>query len=104
MGIDLKNFYLNTPMERFEYMRLPITIIPDKIIQQYNLLPKVHNGYVYIEICKGMYGLPQSSILANQLLAKRLALHGYKQTTHTPASGNTALDQSPFPSLSTISV
>jgi hypothetical protein len=84
MGIDLKNFYLNTPMERYEYMRLPIAIIPDEIIQQYNLLPLVHNGYVYMEIRQGMYGLPQAGILANQLLAKRLALHGYSQTPHTP--------------------
>jgi len=50
MGIELKNFYLNTPMERYEYMRLPIDIIPDEIIQQYNLLPLVHKCYVYMEI------------------------------------------------------
>lgn len=84
MGIDLKNFYLNTPMARYEYMRLPIDIIPDEIIAQYNLLPLIHHGYVYIEIRKGMYGLPQAGILANQLLTKRLALHGYAPTTHTP--------------------
>jgi hypothetical protein len=70
MGIDLKNFYLNTPMDRCKYMQLPIHILPDKIIQQYSLLPKVHNGYIYVEIRKGMYGLPQAGILANQLLAK----------------------------------
>ncbi len=28
------------------------------------------DGWVYIEIRKGMYGLPQASILANQLLEK----------------------------------
>ena len=27
MGIDVKNFYLNTPMERYEYMRLPLSLI-----------------------------------------------------------------------------
>ena len=31
MGIDLKNFYLNTPLERYEYMRLPIDITPEEI-------------------------------------------------------------------------
>jgi hypothetical protein len=31
-----------------------------------------------------MYGLPQAGILANKLLAKRLACHGYFQTRHTP--------------------
>ncbi len=83
MGIDLKNFYLNTPLDRYEYMRLSIDIIPDEIIDQYNLRPLVSNGYVYIEIRKGMYGLPQAGILANKLLTKRLALHGYAPTTHT---------------------
>jgi hypothetical protein len=83
MGIDLKNFYLNTPLDRYEYMRLSIDIIPDKIIDEYNLRPLVSNGYVYIEIRKGMYGLPQAGILANKLLTKRLALHGYAPTAHT---------------------
>jgi len=84
MGIDQKNFYLNTPMERYKYTRLPINIIPGKIILQYNLLPLVHNGYVYMEIRQGMYGLPQAGILANQLLAKCLTIHGYAPTVHTP--------------------
>ncbi len=58
MGLDIKDFYLNTEMECYEYMRMPIDIIPQEIIDQYDLLPLVHNGYVYIEIRKGMYGLP----------------------------------------------
>jgi hypothetical protein len=37
-----------------------------------------------MEICKGMYGLPQASILANKLLKKRLAKHGYFKQPHTP--------------------
>jgi hypothetical protein len=31
-----------------------------------------------------MYGLPQSGLLSNQLLRKRLAPHGYYECTHTP--------------------
>jgi hypothetical protein len=37
-----------------------------------------------MEICQGMYGLPQAGILTNKLLAKQLALHGYAPTVHTP--------------------
>jgi len=33
---------------------------------------KVINGHVYMEIRRGMYGLPQAGILANKLLRKRL--------------------------------
>jgi hypothetical protein len=31
-----------------------------------------------------MYGLPQPGILANKLLTKCLAVHGYAPTTHMP--------------------
>ena len=44
----------------------------------------VHNDYIYIKIRRGMYGLPQSGILANQFLTARLAPHGYYQCRHTP--------------------
>jgi hypothetical protein len=49
--IDIKDFYLRTPMERPKYMRLKITDIPDEVIQQYNLMLLVtQDGYVYCEI------------------------------------------------------
>jgi hypothetical protein len=82
MGIDVKNVYLNTHMDRYEYMRLPIDLMPAEIIIQYNLLPLVHNRFVYVEMRKGMYGLPQAGMLANKLLKKRLAKHGYCPTKH----------------------
>jgi hypothetical protein len=70
-------------MARYEYMRLPIHIIPDEIIKHYNLLPSVHNGYGYLEIRRGMYGIPQAGIIAQQLLQKRLTNHGYHPSRHT---------------------
>jgi hypothetical protein len=73
---DIKDFYLSTKMKRYKYMRLPLTVIPPVIIVQYNLLPLVHDGYVYMEIRKGMYGLPQTGILANKKLTKHLAPYG----------------------------
>jgi hypothetical protein len=44
---------------------------------------KGENGKVYIRIDKGMYGLPQADRLANNLLVKRLAPHGYRPCEHT---------------------
>jgi hypothetical protein len=35
MVINVKNFYYGTPMECNEYMKLPIKLIPHKIIDQY---------------------------------------------------------------------
>ena len=66
------DFYLGTTMTRYEYLRLSITIIPQEIIDQYNLLPLVRSGYVYIEIQRGIYRLPQAGILANNQLTELL--------------------------------
>eukprot|EP00804_Cyclotella_cryptica_P006226 CCRYP_020767-RA/>CCRYP_020767-RA protein AED:0.16 eAED:0.16 QI:0/0/0/1/1/1/2/0/846 len=85
MTIDIKDFYLNTPMVRPEYMRLKLSDIPDHIIKLYKLDKLVTtDGYVYVLIQKGMYGLPQAGIIAQQLLEKRLALKGYHQSSITP--------------------
>jgi hypothetical protein len=75
---DLKDFYLGTPMERYEYMRVPIHMIPTDIIESYKLAPLVKNGFVYVEIRRGMYGLPQAGKIANDQLIKFLAPHGYE--------------------------
>ncbi len=80
MTLDVKNFYLNTPMERFEYIRIRIEDIPEEIITEYKLREKGCDGYIYVEIRKGMYGLPQAGILAQQLLEQRLNAHGYSQS------------------------
>jgi hypothetical protein len=38
-----------------------------------------------MKIRKRVYGLPQAGILANKLLKKRLAKHGYFEQPHTPS-------------------
>ena len=83
-GADIKNMYLETPLDRYEYMRMPLKLFPDDIVEHYNLKEKALNGYVYMEIRRGMYGLPQAGILANKLLRKRLGRHGYFEVQHTP--------------------
>ena len=69
---DVKNFYLATPTDRSEYARIKIENTPQEFIKEYNLLPMVHNGWIYFEIVRGCHGLPQSGILANKLLHKCL--------------------------------
>jgi hypothetical protein len=83
--IDLKDFYLMTPMTRPEYMRMKIKDIPKDFVIMYNLANKAtSNGFVYIKIQKGMYGLPQAGILVQELLEQRLNTHGYRQSPITP--------------------
>ena len=85
MAIDLANFYLNTPLKRPEYIKLKLENFPEDVIAEYNLSEKATaDGYVYCEVTKGMYGLPQAGILAQELLEKRLAAHGYTQSKFTP--------------------
>ena len=84
MTVDNKNNYLNTLLDRYEYIRIPIDIIPQHVIDQYDLTTKAKNGYVYCNIQKGIYGLPQSGIIANKLLKKRLAKFGYVEVPNTP--------------------
>jgi hypothetical protein len=81
--IDIKNFYLNTPLERFEYMVINLASLPQETIDKYDLKQLTQEGKVYIEIQKGMYGLPQVGILANELLQRNLAKDGYRPITHT---------------------
>ena len=85
MTMDISNFYLMTPLKRPEYIRLSIDDIPDEIIQEYKLRAKADSkGMVYISAHRGMYGLPQAGLLANELLEKRLNKRGYYQSKLVP--------------------
>ena len=65
MCADMANFYLYNPMNRYKYTKIPMDIIPEEIIQQYNPRNLAHKDFVYMEIQKGMYGLPQAGKIAN---------------------------------------
>ena len=38
---DISNFYLGTPISRYEYMTVPVWAIPDRILDEYNLRPLI---------------------------------------------------------------
>lgn len=65
-------------------MQITIKLIPQAIIDQYDLMSKMLNIYVYMKITWGMYGLPQAGILADKLLKKKLAPHEYYEVQHKP--------------------
>jgi hypothetical protein len=83
--MDIKNFYLCTPMTRYEFMQLKFSNMLEDVIAHYHLLDiTTPNRYVYCKICQGMYGLPQAGIIAQEFLAKRLKEHGYNQSKTMP--------------------
>ena len=50
MTIDIKYFYLNTPMDQFEYMKLKLNNLPEDFVDRYQLKPKADkSGQVYVE-------------------------------------------------------
>ena len=64
-------------------MKLRLEIIPSEIVQQYSL-NDIADGWVYIEIRKGMYGLKQAGKLVNEQLKEHLAGFGYAPAPMTP--------------------
>ena len=65
------------------YMMIPINVIPPNIFEKYNLLDYVVNRKVYVEVSKGIYGLPQAGKLANEQLIRHLEPFGYAPCPHT---------------------
>ena len=64
MTLDINNFYPNTPLTRYEYILLKINSFTEDVIEEYDLNKKAtKDGWLYVEIFKGMNGLPQVGIL-----------------------------------------
>ena len=67
MTVDINNFYLHTPLDRPEYMRILVNNPPEEIMEDYEVNQFVRNGFVYFDIMSGMYGLPHMEILTKYL-------------------------------------
>jgi hypothetical protein len=46
MMMDIKNYYLGTPLPRFEYIKMLLSRFPNEIIQKYNLNTLVVDGFM----------------------------------------------------------
>ena len=83
MCADAGNFYLATPLNRSEYMRIPVELVLQEFIDTNNLATKIKNGYIYKKIIRGIYGLPQSGVLANKLQKNDPTKHDYYEVDYT---------------------
>jgi hypothetical protein len=77
-------FYLTACLDYFKYMRLPLTLFPIRIQEQYNMVKLAYNRYIHLEMQQAVWGLPQVGILANKRLRQKLALFGYYEHVNTP--------------------
>ena len=83
LTLDIKNFYLGTPMTYFQYIRVKREIIPQEVMDEYNFTIET-DGHVYFEIRRGMYGLKEAGIIAFKQLVNKLRPYGYEPMKHTP--------------------
>ena len=82
--VELKDHFLGSPMQRLEYMKVPFARFPPDIVQRYNLdALKTEDGFIYIRINKGMYGLKQAALLAYDNIVNILEPHGYYPEPNT---------------------
>ena len=56
----------------------------DEILKEYDINKLAYNGYIYVEIQKGIYGLKEAGILAYTALVKYLQPYGYYPVRYTP--------------------
>ena len=78
MTLDIKDFFLQTIMERSEYMKIHAKYFLKDIRDKYNITNKIHSdGYVYCMIKRGMYGLHQAARLAYDNLKLHIGKYGY---------------------------
>jgi len=83
--IDIKDFYLNSKLREYEYMKIHKNLIPQEFIDLYDLKSILGNDdFFYMEIRGGMYGLPQAGRLAHDELVQHLAPYGYAPVKFTP--------------------
>ena len=61
--VNVKNFYLNNAMTKHEYYKIAIRLIPQDVIDEYNLMYKKINGFLYVRTEKGMCGPVQAGII-----------------------------------------
>jgi hypothetical protein len=80
-----KTIFLAHPWHIFQYMRVPPSVIPREVWND----PRCHiqvgaDGYVCLEIRRGMYGLKEAAIVTFNQLVTKLAPAGYKPAPFTP--------------------
>jgi hypothetical protein len=66
MCLNIKFFYLTAALEYINYMKMPLTLFPSWIVEQYNLKTHAKDSWVHLEMRRAVWGLPQSGILANK--------------------------------------
>jgi hypothetical protein len=100
LSADLKDHFLASPMRDPEYMKIKYKYFPEDIRTKYELWNLVTaDGYFYIRIKKGMYGLKQAALLASLRQARTAILfHNGETWIAVPSPPGSGLERDPSPS------
>ena len=83
-NLDVKNFFLGSPMAYYQYARVHASLILTEIFDEYPDLVVEADGYVYLEARKGIYGLKGAGLLVFKHLVSNLEPFGYEHMPYTP--------------------
>ena len=79
-NMDVKDFFLGSPINQYQYARVHASLYPWWIFTEYpNLVPEA-DGFVYFEARKGIYGLKEAVLH----LVLTLNSFGYEPVKYTP--------------------
>jgi hypothetical protein len=82
--LDINDFYLGTPLDRNEYIKIALRFIPPNTIKRYTLDPFINTGYIYFRLDRTLWGLAQAGYLSQQRLIKHLKSFGFHEYKNTP--------------------
>ena len=82
--VDFNKFYLNNIMVKHEIYNIAIVLIPQEGIDEYNLIDKQINRFLYVRVEKGMYGLFLGEIISKTALKEHIRPFGYEPAPITP--------------------
>ena len=95
--LDVKDFFLQTLMERPEYIKINSKYFLQDVRNTYNINNIVHNyGYIYYRIKRGMSGLKQAARLAYNNLKQHLQEYVYKSDKYAQNIGTTTQEKQNF--------
>ena len=83
MCMDIKNFYLGTPIKYFQDMRINKNFIPQEELDEYDIIFD-DQDFTYVEIHRGMYILKEAGVIAFDQLVKKIKNFGYEPMPQTP--------------------
>ena len=72
MCMDVNDVYLNNHMDSVEYIMVQKSMIPQELVNKYNLKETSNNGYIFARVTNWMYGLPQAGRIAHDALVQHL--------------------------------